>query len=124
MAIHGMRGSWLKYGFDAGRTAGPRRCPGPSGLGRGSRPRHFLRRSGNEPLKLPRAERRPAQYTIKATRCSPWPCAESGAAAAGGRRDGSIGGGVESSAEGKAVALPLTSDEVAEVADPTGDRPR
>ena len=31
---------------------------------------------------------------------------------------------VESSAEGKAVALPLTSDEVAEVADPTGDRPR
>ncbi len=125
MAIHGMRGSWLKYGLDAQEEQLVRGVvPGQAGWGEDPNPGIFYDGSGNEPLKLPVPNGDQRRYyqgirdALLGRAPNPVPPPQAVAVMA------VLEAAVESSAEGKAVALPLTSDEVAEVADPTGDRPR
>jgi predicted dehydrogenase len=125
MAIHGMRGSWLKYGLDAQEEQLVRGVvPGQAGWGEDPDPGIFYDGSGNEPLKLPVPNGDQRRYyqgirdALLGRAPNPVPPPQAVAVMA------VLEAAVESSAKGKAVALPLTSEEVAEVAGPTGDRPR
>jgi predicted dehydrogenase len=125
MAIHGTRGSWLKYGLDAQEDQLVRgMIPGQAGWGEDPNPGILYDGSGNEPLKVPVPNGDQRRYyqeirdALLGRAQNPVPPPQAIAVMA------VLEAAIESSREGKAVTIPLTAEEKADFAAAAGQEPR